>query len=111
MLIGKTEQDTLIQLNLDYFSKNPKRLMRIHTPSHSIELDLIANSLSITDTKGKTKHSNATFERNELFAIMHQSVLDSADFLNTKIPKKLLDSLQSKTQILPTLEESLPQML
>ncbi len=107
MLIGKTKQNTLIQLNLDYFSKNPKRLLRIHTPKHSIELDLIANSLSITDTKGKTQHSNAAFERNELFAIMHQSVLDSADFLNTKIPKKLLDSLKSKAQILPTLEESL----
>lgn len=110
MLIGKTEQNTLIQLNLDYFSKNPKRLLRIHTPKQSIELNLLANSLSITDTQGKSESSHIAFERNELFAIMHQSVLDSANFSHTKIPPKLLELLKPKVQILPTLVESLPLM-
>ncbi len=110
MLVGKTKQNTLIQLNLDYFSKNPKRLMRIHTSKQSIELDLLANSLTITDTQGKSESSYITFERNELFAAMHQSVLHSTNFLHNAIPQSLLHPLKSQVEILPTLAESLPLM-
>lgn len=110
MLVGKTKQNTLIQLNLDYFSKNPKRLMRIHTSKQSIELDLLANSLTITDTQGKSESSYITFERNELFAAMHQSVLRSTNFLHNAIPQSLLHPLKSQVEILPTLAESLPLM-
>lgn len=110
MLVGKTKQNTLIQLNLDYFSKNPKRLMRIHTSKQSIELDLLANSLTITDTQEKSESSYITFERNELFAAMHQSVLHSTNFLHNAIPQSLLHPLKSQVEILPTLAESLPLM-
>lgn len=106
-LIAKSERNVLIHLSLDYFSKKPKRLMRVHTAEKSFELDLLTNSLIITDTDGKSERVDIAFERNELFAVMHQSVLQSANFLYDKIPSQLLKPLDSQTKILPSLSESL----
>lgn len=108
-LIATTAQGTLINLSVDYFSKQPRRLVRVHTSAYEYELDLVQNTLTTTDTYAKSHLDSITFTRNELFATMHQSVLHHAGFLQTKLPKPLA-SLAKKRDILPNLTESVRLM-
>lgn len=106
--VAKSTQGTLIQLTLDYFSKAPRRVVRIHTEAFELELDLIQNRITETASQGHYEQKSYTFERNEMFALMHQSVLHSPSFKGDQISQALRDIKQ--TEILPTLEEAMPLM-
>lgn len=113
-VIAKTTQNTLFNLTLDYFSKTPRRSIRIHTADFSLELDLIKNTSTLSTKEGHKTQEYVRFERNELFATMHQSIIHSPSFLQDKIPQALLSTLQShrgkeaeSSSMLPSIQESL----
>lgn len=101
-LLAKTHDGTLVHLALNYFSKIPTRQLSIHTPTHTLHLDLISNTLVINDLHGNQKQENCDFQRNELFASMHKSLL------NYPLQKSLSPSLQTN-QIahLPNFEQNI----
>lgn len=123
-LVAQSTQNTLLHLNLNYFSKIPKRLMRVHSADFSLEADLIRNTLTITTNSNEKTQESVSFERNELFAIMHQSLLRSESFLHQKIPQSLLKIIhnpkltnsqnfqtpQNNKTILPDITQSLVLM-
>lgn len=107
-LIAQSTQNTLLNLSLNYFSKIPKRLMRVHSADFSLEADLIQNTLTITTKSNEKTQEIVSFERNELFAIMHQSLLCSESFLHQKIPQSLLKIIQD-SQSAVSQDSQIPQ--
>ena len=75
-LIGKTDQDVIVNLSIDYINKITYRKILINTIDNSYELDFIANYL-----RKKDKYNNENIikcdnlERNDMFKSMHKSIL------------------------------------
>lgn len=110
--VAHTAQGAIINLTCNYFSKIPRRTIRAHTTNATYECDLIQNIFSTFTKQGVQNTQSISFARNELFAIMHQSVLHSPSFTSHTIPKDLLAVLQAGSKgILPTLDSSLMQTL
>lgn len=74
--IGKTENNVLINLSVDYLSKILCRRMLIHTLNNSYELDFIANKLikKNSDDTEKVFLLN-DLERDHMFENMHKAIL------------------------------------
>lgn len=107
--IAQTKQNVLLNLTCDYFSKNPRRIMYIHTPHSSFECDLISNTLKIY-TKNHCLTQTFHFSRNELFALMHQNILSHPSFARKRISQDLLH-LKLTDKVLPSLDSTLMQTL
>jgi CMP-N,N'-diacetyllegionaminic acid synthase len=74
--IGKTEQEVIINLSIDYISKITHRRMIVETLENTFELDFINNILKQKDKTGEEQIFNVKgFERNELFVNMHTAIL------------------------------------
>lgn len=102
-LLATTRTRTLLSITLNYFSALPTRLLTIHTPKRTLRVDLIANYLQVCEKDSNTSQEySAHFERNDLFAAMHQSALTLPPL--KPLPKELA-TLQNVN--LPELKESL----
>ena len=75
-IITKTRKNTIINLHIDYFSKEAIRKMIIHTIKGTVSIDLISNTIRYSNINGSSKKWAIDIARNELFALMHQNILD-----------------------------------
>ena len=76
MLIGKTDKDVLVNISIDYISKNTHRRLLLETIAHTYELDFIANKLVQKDKNGLEEVYNfSNLERNYMFEKMHLDIL------------------------------------
>ncbi len=77
MLIGKTYKDILVNISIDYISKNTHRRLFVETFEHTYELDFISAKLT---KKNKTRleeiFSFSNLERNSMFEKMHLDIFN-----------------------------------
>ncbi len=77
--IAITKDHAIINLTVDYISKIPIRRLIIHTSNHSIEADVIKNSIVVYD---KDSHVGTIkleeVDRNYTYAQMHKSIMDNS---------------------------------
>lgn len=77
MLIGKTNKDILVNISIDYISKNTHRKLLIETLEHTYELDLISNKLVKKNKTGLEEiYSFSNLERNTMFKMMHLDIFN-----------------------------------
>lgn len=78
IVLGKTGQDVIVNISIDYISKITHRRVMVDTFENSYELDFISNKLT---KKGKTGleeiYSFTNLERNFMFEQMHKSIIDN----------------------------------
>lgn len=75
--IGFTEQNTIVNVTLDYISKTPIRRIIIHCEDETIEINIIKNELLITDKNSNTvKFKPDPIDRNYTYLHMHQAILE-----------------------------------
>lgn len=75
-LVGKTEQQVLVNISMDYISKITQRKLCVHTAEHSYELDFVTNSLLRKSKRGLEEvFSFTNLERNYMFEQMHLDAL------------------------------------
>lgn len=74
--IGLSKNKIIINLTIDYISKTPIRRLLVHTSDKTIEVDVIKNTIHITDKLGKKKTiKSKKIDRNHTYKKMHQSIL------------------------------------
>lgn len=77
MLIGKTNQDILVNISIDYISKITHRKLLVETLEHSYELDFISNKLIKKDKNGlEETYGFSNLERNYMFEKMHLDIFN-----------------------------------
>lgn len=77
MLIGKTNQDILVNISIDYISKITHRKLLVETLEYSYELDFIENKLIKKDKNGvEETYSFSNLERNYMFEKMHLDIFN-----------------------------------
>lgn len=82
--MGKTDKQVTFTISLDYISKIPMREMTIHTNDKTIQADFINNSLRIASKEGGIETIEIeSFDRNDLFRLMHLSALGNKENLCT----------------------------
>lgn len=76
--IAKTEDNTIVNMSIDYISKITYRKIIIHTFSYTYSLDFIDNKLSKKDKNGiEELFTYNNLERNSMFKEMHTSILQN----------------------------------
>jgi CMP-N,N'-diacetyllegionaminic acid synthase len=96
-LVGKTNQNVMINLVMDYFSKSAHRLIRTNTNDFTLEADLIKNQLTKTNLdKSQEVFEFETLERNHLFQAMHREILFCAN-------KKYICTLAQGLEVMRTI--------
>lgn len=77
IIIGKTQQDVIVNISIDYISKITHRRIIIDTFNNSYELDFILNKLTKKNKTGLEEiYSFKNLERNFMFKKMHKSILE-----------------------------------
>lgn len=77
MLIGKTNKNILVNISIDYISKNTHRKLVVETFEHTYELNFIANSLIKKDKKGLEEiYGFSNLDRNYMFEKMYLDIFD-----------------------------------
>ncbi|MCT7614604.1 Gfo/Idh/MocA family protein [Aliarcobacter butzleri] len=77
MLIGKTHKDILVNISVDYISKNTHRKLFVETFEYTYELDFISNKLIKKDKNGvEETYSFSNLERNYMFEKMHLDIFN-----------------------------------
>lgn len=77
MLIGKTNQDILVNISIDYINKITHRKLLVETLEYSYELDFIENKLIKKDKNGvEETYSFSNLERNYMFEKMHLDIFN-----------------------------------
>jgi CMP-N,N'-diacetyllegionaminic acid synthase len=75
--IGKTDNEVMVNLSIDYISKITYRRVLIHTLENSYELDFIHNNLIKKDKLANEEIFTANnLQRNVMFEEMHRSILN-----------------------------------
>ncbi|WP_456452327.1 Gfo/Idh/MocA family protein [Hydrogenimonas sp.] len=74
--LGRTDRGVVVNLTMDYLSKKPMRRIVVQTEKATLEADLIASTLEVTDEKGDRSLRRFPCERNETYARMHRAVLE-----------------------------------
>jgi len=75
MLIGKTNKNTLVNISIDYISKNTHRKLFVETFEHTYELDFISAKLTKKNKLGLEEiYSFSKLERNYMFEKMHLDI-------------------------------------
>lgn len=85
-LVGKTDQQAIVNLVIDYFSQSAHRLIRINTNAFTLEADLIKNDLVKSNLNSEKEiYSFPALQRNDLFQAMHHEILfkESKEFVCT----------------------------
>lgn len=79
-LVGKTSNEVIINLALDYFGKSSQRELRINTNAFTLDANLITNQLLKTKTDGSQERFKfESFKHNDMFKSMHKEILFSSD--------------------------------
>lgn len=98
--IGKTSEDVIFNLSIDYFSKIPHRTIVIDTIEKSYLLNLIQNEMIIMDKEGIKDKVNCTLEGNDIFIAMHNSILlnqnEVSSYKEAKRLMKVIDLIQKE---------------
>ncbi|MFW0713414.1 Gfo/Idh/MocA family protein [Aliarcobacter butzleri] len=77
MLMGKTHKDILVNISIDYISKNTHRKLLIETFGNTYELDFISNKLIKKNKVGlEETYSFSNLERNYMFERMHLDIFN-----------------------------------
>ncbi|MCT7529607.1 Gfo/Idh/MocA family oxidoreductase [Aliarcobacter cryaerophilus] len=77
MLLGKTNQDILVNISMDYISKITHRKLLVETLEHTYELDFISNKLIKKDKNGlEETYGFSNLERNYMFEKMHLDIFN-----------------------------------
>lgn len=77
MLIGKTSKNILVNISIDYISKNTHRRLFVETFEHTYELDFISNKLIKKNKTGLEEiYSFSNLERNYMFEKMHLDIFN-----------------------------------
>lgn len=77
MLMGKTHKDILVNISIDYISKNTHRRLFVETFEHTYELDFILNKLIKKNKTGLEEiYSFSNLERNYMFEKMHLDIFN-----------------------------------
>jgi len=75
VIIGKTTNDTVVNISIDYISKITHRKLLLETFEHTYKLDFIVNKLVKKDKNGLEEiYSFSNLERNYMFDKMHQDI-------------------------------------
>jgi len=76
--IGVSQQNIVINVSMDYISKTPMRRLIIHTKKHTIEADMIKNTIVIgkKDTHSETIVCQDV-DRNYTYSKMHEAIINS----------------------------------
>ncbi len=82
--IGKTDKDILLNVSIDYISKNTHRKLLVETFENTLELDFISNKLLKKNKLGleETYHFS-NLERNYMFEKMHLDILGKQEYICT----------------------------
>ena len=76
MIIGKSVNNSMASVSIDYISKITHRELFVDTNEHSYRLDFILNELTKKDKKGlEEKFSCSNLERNQMLEEMHKDIL------------------------------------
>lgn len=76
LIIGKTKQNIMVNISIDYISKITHRRVMVDTFESSYELDFIANKLTKKDkTSLEEIYSFTNLERNFMFEKMHYAII------------------------------------
>lgn len=80
IIIGRTTKNVLVNIQIDYITKLARRSILINTNDLTILVDLIANSLVVTNKSGKVIKSEECKQlaRNDLFVGMHESIINES---------------------------------
>jgi len=77
ILVGKTNKGSLVNISIDYISKNTHRKLIVETFENTYELDFIANKLIKKNKIGLEEiYDSFTLERNDMFEKMHIEILN-----------------------------------
>ncbi|PHO11963.1 oxidoreductase [Malaciobacter marinus] len=77
MLLGKTNKNILVNISMDYISKNTHRKLLVETFEHTYELDFIPAKLTKKNKTGLEEiHSFSNLERNYMFEKMHLDIFN-----------------------------------
>jgi len=88
-LIGRTEDEGIVNISIDYISKITHRSLHIDTIESSYYLNFMANSLIEQKKVGeKNIYIDDSLERNDMFINMHKSVLNKEDILTSYVEAK-----------------------
>ncbi len=97
MLLGKTNQDILVNISIDYISKITHRKLLVETFEHTYELDFISNKLIKKDKNGLEEiYSFSNLERNYMFEKMHLDIFNQQKNVCTfKEALKVMDTIST----------------
>jgi len=77
--IGVSDRNIIINVSMDYISKTPMRRLIIHTKTHTIEADMIKNTIAVG---GKNMNSETiacqSIDRNHTYTKMHEAILNDS---------------------------------
>ena len=77
MLIGKTDENVMVNISIDYISKITHRKLLVETFENSYELDFISNKLIKKNKLGLEEvYSFSNLERNYMFEKMHLDIFE-----------------------------------
>ena len=98
MLIGKTHKDILVNISVDYISKNTHRKLFVETFEYTYELDFISNKLIKKDKNGLEEiYSFSNLERNYMFEKIHLDIFNQQK--NVCTFKEALEVMQTISTI------------
>jgi predicted dehydrogenase len=80
-IIGKTKNNIIVNLSIDYISKITYRKILLHTINCTYELDLINNRLIQKDKLAKEQIFTIDMQRNDMFENMHKDILDKKQYI------------------------------
>lgn len=84
IIIGKTECSAVVNISIDYISKQTHRTIRVETNNNTFNLNLIDNSLIVTNKEGTHKEFGLLdAERNSFYETMHRDVLGLHEYACT----------------------------
>lgn len=93
-----TKNKSIVNLTVDYISKNPIRRLIIHTKDSTIEVDVIKNTISIYDKSSNLNNVKIeVIDRNYTYLKMHKSIIenDCSVVCSFKDGKKIVDIIEN----------------
>jgi CMP-N,N'-diacetyllegionaminic acid synthase len=98
--IGKTINNIIVNLSIDYISKIIYRKVLLHTRNYTYELDLINNSLIQKDKLAKEQNFTIDMQRNDMFEAMHKDILTKKQYIckynEAKLTMKTISIIQEQ---------------
>ena len=96
--IATTKNKTIINLTIDYISKNPIRRLIVHTSGNTIEADMINSTLVIYYKNGNKENIEIEEkDRNYTYTEMHKAIIknDLDEICSFEEGKKIVDIIEN----------------